>query len=118
MNIDYLKSNGVDVDSSLELLGDIETYNEILETFINDSKKKVERLKKNKDIKNLEDYVIYAHSLKSDSRYLGFKELADVSYNHELKSKEGDIDYIENNFDILINEYNRIMDIVNKYMGG
>ena len=118
MDIEYLKSNGIDVNSSLELLGDIETYNEILETFIEESKEKVERLKKNKELKNLEDYSIDAHSLKSDSKYLGFKKLADISYNHELKSKEGDINYIENNFDELINEYNKVMEIVNKYMEG
>ena len=33
LNIDYLKENDIDVDSSLELLEDIEMYNDTLKDF-------------------------------------------------------------------------------------
>ena len=38
----------------------------------------------------MSDYAIEVHSLKSDCKYLGFMKLADISYQHELKSKEND----------------------------
>ena len=115
-NVDYLKENGIDVDSSLELLGDINMYNETLETFIEENKKRIPRLKENKESGNMSEYAIDVHALKSDSKYLGFKKLAELSYEHEMKSKENNKDYINEHFDELMNEYNKIMDIINKYI--
>ena len=115
-NIDYLKENDIDVDSSLELLGDIDMYNETLETFIEENKKRIPRLKENKESGNMSEYAIDVHALKSDSKYLGFKKLAELSYEHEMKSKENNKEYINEHFDELMNEYNKIMDIINKYI--
>ena len=115
-NIDYLKENDIDVDASIELLGDMEMYNETLNTFINENKERMPRIEKNKNEGNMKDYSIDVHALKSDSKYLGFKKLAELSYGHELKSKENDIDYINNHYDELMNEYNRIKEIIEKYL--
>ena len=114
-NIDYLKENDIDVDSSLKLLGDIDMYNETLETFIEENKKRIPRLKENKESGNMSEYAIDVHALKSDSKYLGFKKLAELSYEHEMKSKENNKEYINEHFDELMNEYNKIIDIINKY---
>ena len=38
-NVEYLKENGVDIDKSLELLGDIDTYNDLLKEFMDTSEK-------------------------------------------------------------------------------
>ena len=115
-DLEYLKKNDIDVDSSIDLLGDVETYNDTLKDFVEEYKEKIERIKNYKSSNNLNDYSIDVHSLKSDSKYLGFKKLAQISLDHELKSKDGDIDYINNNFDELINESERIYNIVNKYL--
>lgn len=117
-DVAYLKSNNIDVDLSIELLGDIDTYNDILKEFIEESKEKIERLKNNIESNNLVEYSIDAHSLKSDSKYLGFKELANISYEHEIKSKENDLKYINENFNQLLDEYERIINIVNNYLEG
>ena len=44
-DVSFLKENGVDVDKSLELFGDIEMYNDSIIDFINDASKKLEQLK-------------------------------------------------------------------------
>ena len=62
------------------------------------------------------NYAILVHALKSDSKYLGFTALADISYKHELKSKESDINYINDNFDELMNELKRIIELIKKYL--
>ena len=115
-DINYLKENGVDVDSSIELLGDVDMYNETLDMFIEENKKRIPRIEKNKDEENLKDYSIDVHALKSDCKYLGFKELANLAYDHELKSKENDIEYINQHFSELMNEYDRIKNIIDKYV--
>ena len=112
---DYLKENGIDIDASLELLGDIEMYNETLETFIEESKSRIPRIEKNKQENNMKDYSIDVHAMKSDSKYLGFKKLAELSLNHEMKSKENDINYINEHYQELIDEYNRINKVIQNY---
>ena len=116
--INYLKEKGVDIDASLELLGDMDMYNEVLETFIEENKDRIPRIEKNKNDGNMSDYAIDVHALKSDSKYLGFKKLAELSLDHELKSKENDIEYINSHYDELMNEYERIRKVLDKYMEG
>ncbi len=114
-DINFLRNSNVDVDKSLELLGDIDTYNDILKEFLNGSKEKLELLKKYKDINDLANYAIYAHSLKSDARYLGFSYLAELSYNHEIESKKGNFEYINNHYDELIKEASSVISLVRAY---
>ena len=117
-SIEFLKENGIDIDTSLELLGDIETYDDILNTFILDSDERINRIEKNKNEGNMKDYSIDLHAIKSDSKYLGFKKLAEIAYDHELQSKDNNLDYIKEHYQDFIDEYNSIMDIVKKYMEG
>ena len=111
-----LTDNGVDVEASLELFGDMETYDETLNDFLNSVDKKLADIKKYKEAGDMPNYAILVHSLKSDSKYLGFKQLADLSYQHELKSKENDANYVNANYDELVAEANRIIAIVKKYV--
>ena len=116
--IEYLKENNVDIDASIELLGDIEMYNETLETFIEENKTRIPRLKENKESGNMKDYAIDVHALKSDCKYLGFKKLAELSYDHEMKSKEDNANYINEHFNELMDEYDKVNSIINKYLEG
>ena len=90
-------------------------YNETLETFIEESKSRIPRIEKNKQENNMKDYSIDVHAMKSDSKYLGFKKLAELSLNHEMKSKENDINYINEHYQELIDEYNRINKVIQNY---
>ena len=105
-----LINNGIDLNSSLELFGDMETYDETLNEFLDGVDDKVEELKKYKEASDVHNYAILAHSLKSDARYLGFTRLAELALNHEMAGKNNDVNFIFNNFDILIDEVKRIID--------
>ena len=111
---DYLLKNGIDLNKALELLGDMETYNETLEEFYKNINDRINKLNNYKN--DLPNYAIEAHALKSDSKYLGFTKLADLAYNHEMKSKENDSKYINDNYESLMVELNRILEIVKKYL--
>ena len=114
-DLSYLEQKGFDIKSALELLGDEDMYNETLKIFIADSSKKIEDVKKAIQSKDALSYQVVAHSIKSDSKYLGFTKLADIAYEHELKAKDNDIDFIMDNYENLINELNSVLEIVDEY---
>ena len=112
----YLKENGVNMDNSLELLGDMEMYNMTMGDFIADVEAKWDRINKFKEASDMPNYAIEVHSLKSDCKYLGFMDLADISYQHELKSKENDVNFVNEHFNELVNEYNKVIKFVKTYI--
>ena len=116
-DVNILRANGINLDKSLELFGDIETYNETLETFLNEIDDKITKIKNYKEVADMANYAILVHSLKSDAKYFGFDKLADLSYQHELESKANNIYYVYDHFDELMNETYRILNIVRKYFG-
>lgn len=116
-DVNLLINNGVDVNASLELFGDIDTYNETLEDFLNTVDEKIGNMTKYKEESDMKNYAILVHSLKSDARYLEFTKLAELSYNHEMQSKANNDIYVYDNYDELINETNRIIDLVREYLG-
>ena len=117
MDVKILTKNKIDVDHGLELLGDMDFYNETLGTFydgINDNLKKLEKYKNEDDFEN---YGILSHSIKSDSKYLGFMDLAEIALSHEMAGKNSDKKFIEDNYDSFIKEINRIVSVVKEYLG-
>ncbi len=115
-NVELLRSNGVDVDSSLELLGDMEMYDETLEEFLSEIDNRINDLKSYKDSNDMNNYAILVHALKSDSKYLGFTKLAELAFNHEMQSKANNSSYINDNYDELITEVNRIVEATREYL--
>ena len=112
----YLESNGVDVNHGLELLGDMEMYNMTINDFMKEVEAKWSRIVDYKNQNNMPDYAIEVHSLKSDCKYLGFMTLADIAYQHELKSKENDSNFVNENFAKLEEEYKKVLEIARTYV--
>ena len=115
-NLSFLEENNIDVTNALNLLGDEETYNEMLKTFYTDFDEKLDKLNKFKESKNMSEYSTLVHSIKSDAKYLGFMDLADLALDHEVHSKENNIDYIEQNFNQLLTELTRIKKVLESYL--
>ena len=111
----YLEDNGVDVNNALELLGDMDMYNMTINDFMAEVESKWARINDYKNTNNMPDYAIEVHSLKSDCKYLGFMTLADIAYQHELKSKENDSSFVNEHFDELAKEYNNVLEIAKNY---
>lgn len=116
-DVNFLINNGVNVQKSLELFGDMETYNDTLETFLTDVEDKLSKIKTYKEIADMANYAILVHSLKSDARYFGFEKLADLAYQHEMESKSNNMYYVTDHFDELMAEANRIVHLVKQYLG-
>lgn len=117
MNVEILTKNKIDVNHGLELLGDMDFYNETLGTFYDNIEKNLKDLKKFKESDDFENYGILSHSIKSDSKYLGFMDLAEIALSHEMAGKSSDKKFIEENYDSFIEEINRIVSVVKEYLG-
>jgi HPt (histidine-containing phosphotransfer) domain-containing protein len=116
-NVELLKSSGVDVNHGLELLGDMETYDEILEEFLNGYDERIASMKEYKDSNDMPNYAILVHALKSDSKYLGFMTLAELAYQHEMESKANNTSFINEHYNELMEEASRIINLVHQYLG-
>ncbi len=117
MDRKFLEDNGVDVKTGLELLGDMDMYNDTMGDFLEELESKNNDLIGFKEKDDMNNYSILIHSIKSDCKYLGFTHLAELAYEHELKSKEDDKEFINNNFDVLESEIEKVLGIVKKYLG-
>ena len=111
----FLRDKGVDMDKSLEFLIDMEMYNMTIVDFLDTIDEKWNHIKQYKEENDMPKYAIEVHSLKSDCKYLGFMKLADVSYEHEIKSKENNSEFVNENFDRLVKEYEAAMAIIKDY---
>ena len=109
-----LEDANINYKVGLENFGSIEMYKEMLNDWFKEIDEKWNRIVSNKE--NMKEYSVDVHSLKSDSKYFGFTELAKLSLDHELKSKDGDKEYVKKHFDELETEYKRIIDVVSKYL--
>ena len=112
----YLIEHGVDIEEALSLLGDMDMYNMTIHDFYQDVEDKWNNIVHYKDEGNMSEYSVLVHSLKSDCKYLGFMKLADISYQHELKSKENDLDFVLAHFKELEDEYHKSMEIIKNYV--
>lgn len=113
----FLLSNGVMVDVGIENTLDFETYNELLLEFCDNLVEEVNKFNSFKLSMDMVNYEIIVHALKSNCRTLGFMELGELFYQHELAGKRGDIEYVNLHYDELIKEVNRVYRVLMTYKG-
>ena len=113
---EFLKNNGVNLDSALELLGDLSFYDETLEQFIEENKTRLVNIAKYRQEGNMPEYAILVHSLKSDAKYLGFTDLANIAFEHEMASKANDINKVNERFNDFVNIYNKYAKVAFEYL--
>ena len=112
----YLLNNQIDYNKGIELFGDLNTYKDMLSDWFKECHTKFEQMKDYKINNDMPNYAIAVHALKSDSKYFGFDKLAEISYEHEMKSKSNDQEYVNNNFEELEKEFIRVTQVVETYL--
>ena len=115
-SVNYLEENGIDYKKGIELFGSMDMYNSMLSDWFKECNNKFEEMKLYMFKNDMANYATLVHSLKSDSKYFGFNKLAEISYDHEMKSKANDYEYVKSNFILLESEFIRIFNIVEKYL--
>ncbi len=59
---------------------------------------------------NMKDYAIWVHGLKGNARTLGADALADIAYEHEMRSKAQDCAYVNEHWDELLTVWNQTLE--------
>ena len=116
-DVNILTNNGVDVNKALEVLGDMTMYDETVSDFLAGIGEKLQNLKIYKEASDMTNYAIYAHSIKSDAKYLGFTRLAEIALEHEMKGKENNPTFVLEHYEELVNETNKMITVAKQYMG-
>lgn len=113
--VHILTDNGIDVQGALSFVGNMENYNDMLREFYDEVDDKINQLKESKEENDMPNYAIVVHSLKSDCRFLGINNFADQAYEQEMKSKEGNIEFINEHYYDLVISKNKTKEIIKKY---
>lgn len=113
--LEFLKSYGVDIDKGLENMMDIDTYDEILNDFYDNLAEEFKLIQEYKNAGDMPNYAIKVHAMKSNARSFGFMNLGEIAYAHEMASKANDINYVNSNYETLINEIKKVYSIIKKY---
>ena len=115
---DKLEKLGVDTASGMNYCqNDEEFYKELLEQFASESTGKRAMIEKhfaNKDIKN---YEILVHALKSTSKMIGCDGLSEKAKALEFAAKEGRTEYIKSEHNGVMNEYKALSDGILSALG-
>ena len=113
--INFLQSKGVDAQTAIDNMMGIEVYDEMLNDYYEALPKDFNNLLNYKNSGDMANYAILVHAMKSNARSFGFTKLGDVAYEHEMKSKESDINYVNENFETLQNEVQNVINIITEY---
>ena len=116
-NIKILQAAGYDVNNTVEQLGSLDVYNELLNDFYVENLDRVKKIIAHKKFMNLADYSVEVHALKSECMYLGMNELAKKSEEQQFKSEANDIVFINTHFNEYMTEIAKVMTVLKKYLG-
>ncbi len=110
-----LEALGVDTSAGLACCADDpEFYEEMLAEYLKESETNKADLQRFFEARDLENYRIKAHSIKSTSRMIGASALAEAAYSLELAGKEGDAAKIAEAHEPFLSEYSSFADRLRK----
>ena len=104
----------INTDAGLKNSGTPESYRELLKIFYNsvdDKAEEINSLYKEKDLKN---YTIKIHALKSSAKIIGAAELGEEAQKLEDAGKEENFGYIRDNHERFLKEYFGLKEILAK----
>ena len=92
----------IDIDEGIEYAGSQELYLQTLRFFRDVIDQKSDEIDQMYNEKNIEDYTIRVHGLKSSAKVIGAMDLSEKAKLMEMAGKRKDWDYItQNNSDLL-----------------
>lgn len=113
--LDYLRNNGVECDTAIENMFDVDTYNEMLEDYFEALPNDFNNLVNYKNNGDMPNYAIQVHAMKSNARSFGFMKLGEIAYSHEMQSKAGDVNFVNEHFFELEEEVKNVINIITNY---
>jgi len=103
-----LSKEGLDVEKGIVYCNGKEQYISVLQGYCEDSDALGIQAAELFDRKDWKNYVITVHGIKGAMRSIGAMNVSELARKLEFAGKEGDIAYILENHDDLMNEYNKL----------
>lgn len=115
MTVKDLGNHGIDLATAMEnCADDEEIYTEVLQTFLEEGREKVRLFKELIEQKDYERYGIEGHGLKNAAITIGAVKLSNLGKSAEFACKEGNYAAIDGAHDLLICEYERVLDLISQ----
>ena len=112
---DIFRSCGIDKAIGLKYCEqDEELYDSLLDQYVEESKEKRSQLDEYLNAKDMKNYAIIVHALKSTSRMIGAIRLSEHARALELSAKEGNVEYVENHHEDTMAEYMMVIDSIRR----
>ncbi len=109
--------DGIDTQTGIKnCAGNVNAYFELLRTYSGSNLATL--LQQFYEAEDMENYAITAHSIKGASLSVGATDVADMAYSLERAGKRGDITYIWDHHDDLMEEYTKITSMLRKNFTG
>ncbi len=99
----------LNVKKGLLYCGSVENYKNVLNVHATNGPDNIDKIRNLFKEKNITDYTIYIHALKSSMASIGAETLSEMAKDMEQAGKDGNIEYIEAHHEELMAEYERII---------
>lgn len=107
----------IDVPSAVESAeGSKDTFRFLLQSFHDNASKNKNDILTSYEAEDYTNYTIYVHALKSTSKMIGALALSEKARLLELAGKEGNIDYIKDSHDEVMELFDQVMDEITDYL--
>ena len=99
----------INLDQLINILGDEEAIKEIVPTYLDDNKKRFDKLVEAINSGDAEAIRSNAHAIKGAGRNFGVKRLVDTAYRLECAGIENDVEAAVSSFDELKREFEKVV---------
>lgn len=113
---EILIQGGIQAENGEAFCGDADGYRVILQTFADHAPKQQQMLCEALDKKDVEQYEIQVHALKSSAAAIGAEQLSQMAKEHEYAVKEGNFQFAEEHFEILYKAYEDVVAAIRHYL--
>ncbi len=101
----YSDLEGIDAEVAIENSGSEDSFKSVLSIFYNSIGPRGDEIAEFYDNEDWENYTIKVHALKSSARLIGASQLSKDAEDLEMAGKTGDINFIREHHDTLLEEY-------------
>lgn len=105
---------GIDGKMAIQNSGSEEVFRTVLKIFYDSLEDKISEMKELLETKDIENYTIKVHALKSSAKLVGAVKLSDDALALENAGKEGNISYIAEHNDEVIEELKRYQEVLSE----
>lgn len=115
--IKTLARNGFDTGQALEICADdMDLYMEVLETALNEGRRKYLIIEESLSGEDYERYHIEVHALKNSARAIGAMRLSELSLEQEKAAKSKDYEAIAAGSKGLLDEYKAVLELLGELL--